>query len=505
MRASTQLALVALALSSSASTSAGAPGPAGVHTYQLARRGRSFADHAGVFDPTALAADRDRVASKYAHSNARYKRNLHQGRLPPKQPRRRSSLNTPAPYDVSQHLSRRQSSSAGSGSVPLTDSFASIDTQYYGNASIGTPPQNFLLTFDTGSSDIWVPTQSTSHPNFDTSKSSTITLSNTAWDIRYGTGATSGTLATDVVTVAGLGVENQTFALANETSSIFETGGSDGIMGMGFQSIAASGMPTWFENLVSSKALASNVFSVHLQRAYDLTSAQSGTIGGGEMMVGGIDSSLYTGAITYTKVSLEGFWEVETQGLAVNGAIVSGTTSSAAIDTGTSLWYVPRSVATALFAQLGGTTFGNQGYYSIPCNSPAFTLAAVFSNVQFEIDMADLLLGYADSTRENCIFGIIAQDTQDPKGNEMAVVGDAFLKNVYSVFDYTNSQVGFATLSNTTTNQGNAAGAAVTATASADSSKSTGKGTASSSGAAMQTSSSITMLALIATAAFMIL
>ena len=121
MRASTQLALVALALSSSASTSAGAPGPAGVHTYQLARRGRSFADHAGVFDPTALAADRDRVASKYAHSNARYKRNLHQGRLPPKQPRRRSSLNTPAPYDVSQHLSRRQSSSAGSGSVPLTD------------------------------------------------------------------------------------------------------------------------------------------------------------------------------------------------------------------------------------------------------------------------------------------------------------------------------------------------------------------------------------------------
>ena len=222
-------------------------------------------------------------------------------------------------------------------------------------------------------------------------------------------------------------------------------------------------------------------------------------------MVGGIDSSLYTGAITYTKVSLEGFWEVETQGLAVNGAIVSGTTSSAAIDTGTSLWYVPRSVATALFAQLGGTTFGNQGYYSIPCNSPAFTLAAVFSNVQFEIDMADLLLGYADSTRENCIFGIIAQDTQDPKGNEMAVVGDAFLKNVYSVFDYTNSQVGFATLSNTTTNQGNAAGAAVTATASADSSKSTGKGTASSSGAAMQTSSSITMLALIATAAFMIL
>lgn len=63
-------------------------------------------------------------------------------------------------------------------------------------------------------------------------------------------------LAHDTVTVAGLSVTNQTFALANETSSIFATSGSDGIMGMGFQSIASSGAPTWFENLAKSGSVS---------------------------------------------------------------------------------------------------------------------------------------------------------------------------------------------------------------------------------------------------------
>jgi len=86
-------------------------------------------------------------------------------------------------------------------------------------------------------------------------------------------------------------VTNQTFALANQTSSIFATSGSDGIMGMGFQSIASSGAPTWFENLARSGSLASNVFAFYLQRAYDLTQESSGTIGGGEMTVGAINTA----------------------------------------------------------------------------------------------------------------------------------------------------------------------------------------------------------------------
>jgi hypothetical protein len=120
------------------------------------------------------------------------------------------------------------------------------DAQYYGPVSIGTPKQNFTTVFDTGSSNLWVPSTLCSffslgcdfHTKYNAQKSSTYTANGTAFSIQYGTGALVGVISQDDVTLGGLTVKQQGFAQATKEPGItFLVARFDGILGMAWQRI----------------------------------------------------------------------------------------------------------------------------------------------------------------------------------------------------------------------------------------------------------------------------
>ncbi|GAA5899177.1 hypothetical protein JCM8208_003026 [Rhodotorula glutinis] len=389
-------------------------------------------------------------------------------------------------------LERRSKASldkrAPSGSVPLTDYFSGgNDAAYFGGISIGTPAQSFEVIFDTGSADLWVPSSksSTSHDKLRDSASSSLETSSAEWDITYGTGSSEGYLARDVVSAGGYTVQQQIFALADTSAPVVEALPSDGICGMAFSTIATSGAPTFLENLITADSISQPQVGFYLQRAKDLTKQSRGTIGGGEMCVGCADSSKYTGQLSWNAVTAQSYWEVESDGVAVDGNVVSGTNMAVALDTGTTLIYVPTSVASALYSQLGGTPLkGSSGEYTVPCVATFGTIGLSFGGVVYNIPLEDIFLGYASaSNTEQCVLGIIAQDMYDAEGNSVAIVGGLFLKAVYSVYTYSHNGSPAVGLAPSITSGVSSSGGASSSSSSQASSSSSGSGSASSGSA----------------------
>ncbi|KAH8914358.1 acid protease, partial [Atractiella rhizophila] len=221
---------------------------------------------------------------------------------------------------------------------------------YLGQIELGTPGQMFTLQFDTGSADLWVygpDANTTKHPKFATSASSTFVGSTTPWQITYGDGtSTTGFVAQDTLRIAGFTIPSQGFSVANITSEQLDSGVEDGLIGLGFSTLAANKQTTFMEHLIAGDGgtLNSPIFSLFLERDITFKNFNSGSATdstGGEICVGCTDSSHYTGDVKFADVTSDVFWAVECQGLTAKGKTISGTNMRMLVDSGSSIVNLP--------------------------------------------------------------------------------------------------------------------------------------------------------------------
>jgi phytepsin len=232
------------------------------------------------------------------------------------------------------------------------------DAQYYGTVTLGTPPQSFLVLFDTGSSNLWVPSSQCPlwqiscdlHAKYDSSKSSTYKANGTTFSIEYGTGAASGFLSNDNLGIGGAVVMNQQFAeITAEPGITFLAAEFDGILGLGFESISVDAVtPVWY-NLLSQNLVSQPVFSFWLNRDPNAPNGQ-----GGELVLGGADPNHYTGTFAYVPLTNETYWEFSVDSIAVASTTYC-TNCRAIADTGTSLLAGPSAIVAQIQAQIGAT------------------------------------------------------------------------------------------------------------------------------------------------------
>ncbi|EUC51427.1 hypothetical protein COCMIDRAFT_79427 [Bipolaris oryzae ATCC 44560] len=324
----------------------------------------------------------------------------------------------------------------GSHPVPVSNF---LNAQYFSEISLGTPPQSFKVVLDTGSSNLWVPSTECSsiacylHTKYDSSASSTYKKNGTEFEIHYGSGSLSGFVSNDVFQIGDLKVKNQDFAEAtSEPGLAFAFGRFDGIMGLGYDTISVNRMVPPFYNMINQGLLDEPVFAFYLGDTKD--SQES------EATFGGIDESHYTGKLTKIPLRRKAYWEVDLDAITFGKETAEMENVGAILDTGTSLIALPSAMAELLNKEIGAKK-GFNGQYSVECNKrdslPDLTFTLTGHN--FTIDAYDYIL----EVQGSCISAFMGMDIPEPAG-PLAILGDAFLRKWYSVYDLGNSAVALA-------------------------------------------------------------
>ncbi|KAF9158267.1 Vacuolar protease A [Actinomortierella ambigua] len=321
--------------------------------------------------------------------------------------------------------------------VPLSNF---MNAQYYGEIGIGTPPQKFSVVFDTGSSNLWVPSTHCNsiacflHRRYDSTSSSTFKQNGTEFAIQYGSGSLEGIISNDVLEVAGIKVKNQDFGESvKEPGLAFAFGKFDGIFGLGYDTISVKGVVPPFYSMVNAGLLDAPQIGFYLSK----TAGENGA--GGEMTLGGVNKDRFEGDIQWHDVRRKAYWEVDLAKIALGDDEVE-LNGGAVIDTGSSLIVLDLTMAELINKEIGAKK-NYAGQYTVDCSVvpslPDFKIW--LGKTEYVLKGEDYILNAGG----NCLSGFMGMDFPEQL-KDLWIVGDVFLRKYYSIYDLGKNRVGFA-------------------------------------------------------------
>ncbi|KDE03424.1 hypothetical protein MVLG_06089 [Microbotryum lychnidis-dioicae p1A1 Lamole] len=367
----------------------------------------------------------DRLQREFALLSNKYERNLN------------NLNNMGSVRDVNATAKRIQKRAAQSLSMPS-------EGIWTGPVYIGTPAKKFSIYFDTGSADMTLasnkcPNSSCgSKTRYNVGQSSTGKSTGGQVETNYVDGTTTeGSVVTDTVKVGGISVTKQAIISSTSMSKTVKGLPSDGLLGLAFSELSASGLTTlpW------------------TQYAQDTTHSRFGlrlsNIAGASLITfGGISPNHIAGDLTWYKVGkTKGawsytYWQVANSAAYINNKVVSTSRVQYILDSGTTLIVAPLDGAKKFWAKVPGSKKHDSQSWTYPCkNAPKVGFVLGGTGRQWMVSASTFNLGHVSGNTTRCLGAVVGMDL----GLGSAwILGDSFLTGVYAAFDVKNRLFGLA-------------------------------------------------------------
>jgi hypothetical protein len=317
------------------------------------------------------------------------------------------------------------------------------NTHYIGYLAIGTPPKNFTFIIDTGSNWLWVPSSSckTCHDSkkFDSAKSSSYKSSEEIQELTYDDGFVKGNVSTDAVYIGDppLIALNQTFLLVEEERDLDKLK-ADGIIGLGLQG-TQDGHSTFIESLKTQKIIKKALFSIYLSNdEFD----DNDTKPKSALTIGEYKLSKYAksdsdeSSIVWVNIENSINWQVPIESFSYNGSPIISIETVGILATGTSKILAPQQIFDSIVSQIKSSheCEGDTEEFSCVCGSlkEFGSLELVIAGSKFQIEARS----YIYQVKNTCLFSL------GHTSHDYWVLGDAFLREYYSIYDMENKKVG---------------------------------------------------------------